>query len=263
MARAKASHSIGDCCSMTKLAMPSLCAASATKPERSPAASSMTRCGSSAPFTAMSMVARGLRLCRRWVSRSTVAASARSVFEITSRSARIACLRASAALPSADSPLTASTTVSTWSMWNSPPSARSVEKVCRIGPGSARPLVSITMRRNGGTTPCSRSNTRRRSAACRSVRVMQQTQPLPSSTVSSALSRTSTSSMPTAPNSLMMTAVPWPSGEERKRCNSVVLPLPRNPVTTVTGIFAPRSRLSRRPNGPASREGKRSSMDAG
>ena len=55
---------------------------------------------------------------------------------------------------------------------------------------------------------------------------MQQTQPLPSSTVSSALSRTSASSMPTAPNSLMMTAVPCPSGEARKRCSSVVLPLP-------------------------------------
>jgi len=95
------------------------------------------------------------------------------------------------------------------------------------------------------------------------VRTAQQTQPLPSSTVSSALSRTSASSMPTAPNSLMMTAVPCPSGDARNRCSSVVLPLPRNPLTTVTGILAPRSRLSRRPNGPASREGKRSSMDAG
>ena len=31
------------------------------------------------------------------------------------------------------------------------------------------------------------------------------------------------------------------------------------PVTMVTGIFAPRARLSLRPNGPASRDGKRSS----
>src|SRR6516165_8412573 len=55
-----------------------------------------------------------------------------------------------------------------------------------------------------------------------------------------------------------ITAVPWPSGETRKRRIKVVLPAPRKPVTTVTGMRAPRSRLSRRPNGPASREGKRS-----
>src|SRR5437660_3315188 len=89
---------------------------------------------------------------------------------------------------------------------------------------------------------------------------MQQTQPLPSSTVCSALSRTKASSMPTTPNSLTITAVPCPSGDSRNRRISVVLPAPRKPVTTVTGIRAPRSRLSLRPNKPASREGKRSSM---
>src|SRR6516164_2335615 len=59
--------------------------------------------------------------------------------------------------------------------------------------------------------------------------------------------------MPTVPYSLTITAVPWPSGETRKRRIKVVLPAPRKPVTTVTGMRAPRSRLSRRPNGPASR----------
>ncbi len=57
--------------------------------------------------------------------------------------------------------------------------------------------------------------------------------------------------MPTAPNSLTITAVPAPSGDLRKRRISVVFPAPRNPVTTVTGTRAPRSRLSLRPNGPA------------
>src|SRR5579863_5968369 len=88
---------------------------------------------------------------------------------------------------------------------------------------------------------------------------MQHRQPLPRRMVSSALSRTKASSMPTAPYSLTMTAVPRPSGDFRNRRISVVLPAPRNPVTTVTGILAPRSRFCRRPNGLASREGNRSS----
>ena len=59
-----------------------------------------------------------------------------------------------------------------------------------MGLGSARPLVSITMRRKSGSSPRSRSTTIRRSACCKSVRVMQHIQPLPSRTVSSALDRT-------------------------------------------------------------------------
>src|ERR1700739_854215 len=117
----------------------------------------------------------------------------------------------------------------------------------------------MTTRAKGGTVPRSRSKTRRRSATCKSVRVIQQTQPLPRRTISSVASRSSASSIPTAPNSLTITAVPCPSGEARKRRSSVVLPAPRKPVTTVTGIRAPRSRFNCRPNGPASREGKRSS----
>jgi hypothetical protein len=65
--------------------------------------------------------------------------------------------------------------------------------------------------------------------------------------------------MPTLPNSLTTTAVPSPSGVARKRRRSVVFPAPRKPVMMVTGIRAPRACLSLRPNGPASREGKRSS----
>src|SRR5262249_44978254 len=61
-------------------------------------------------------------------------------------------------------PPTASTTATTTSTWNSPPSARSVAKVCRIGPGSASPLVSINIRLNCGSVPCARSATRLRSA---------------------------------------------------------------------------------------------------
>ena len=122
--------------------------------------------------------------------------------------------------------------------------------------GSASPLVSITMRLKSGISPRSRSTTMRRKACCRSLRAMQHRQPLPSSTVSSALERISASSMPAAPNSLTTTAVPCPSGVPRNRRSSVVLPAPRKPVTTVTGMRGPRSRLSRRPNIPAAGEGK-------
>ena len=183
-----------------------------------------------------------------------------SVLVMTSRSARIACLRASADQSSVSPPVSASITVTTASTWNTSPSARSVAKVCRIGLGSASPEVSITTRLKSGISPRSRSTTMRRSACCRSVRVMQHRQPLPSSTVSSALARTSASSMPVAPNSLTTTAVPAPSGVARKRLSSVVLPAPRKPVSTVTGMRAPRSRLSRRPNWPAAGEGKISFM---
>ncbi len=115
-------------------------------------------------------------------------------------------------------------------------------------------------RANRGSVPCSRSDTSRRNAICRSERVVQHRQPLPSSVTSSVLARTSASSIPTAPNSLITTAVPCPSGDSRKRRTSVVLPAPRKPVTMVTGMRVPRACLSCRPNGPAAREGKRSSM---
>ena len=110
------------------------------------------------PFTATSIAARGLRSSSIAVSFLTVLPSAMSVFEMTMRSARIACLRASGAFSRFFSPVTASTTVSTTSMANSPPSARSVEKVCRIGLRSARPLVSISTRPKCGILPRSRSD---------------------------------------------------------------------------------------------------------
>src|SRR6266404_8498361 len=58
--------------------------------------------------------------------------------------------------------------------------------------------------------------------------------------------------MLTAPNSLTTTAVLAPSGRASNSRINVVLPAPRNPVTTVTGMRAPRGRRCRRPNGLAS-----------
>ncbi len=205
----------------------------------------------------MSMSARGLSVLSLAASAFLVRLSARSILVITRRSARIACLRASGALSRLRSPLTASTSVSTTSIANSPPSARSVEKVCRIGLMSASPLVSISTRSKCGILPRSRSATSLRSAICKSERVLQQMQPLPSSVISSVLDRSSASSMPTEPNSLMTSAVLRPSGVPRKRRTSVVFPAPRKPVTIVTGTRDPRSRFCRRPKRPADAEGKR------
>src|SRR5262249_52523593 len=96
----------------------------------------------------------GLSAVSRAVRRFTACGLARSVFAMTSRSARMICFRTSADHLSVSRPPTASTTATTTSTWNSPPSARSVAKVCRIGPGSASPLVSINIRLNCGSVPC-------------------------------------------------------------------------------------------------------------
>src|SRR5262249_55524253 len=103
---------------------------------------------------------------------------------------------------------------------------------------------------NCGSVPCARSATRLRSAFCRSERVLQHRQPLPSSVTSSVEARMSASSMPTLPNSLMMTAVPAPSGLARKRRTSVVLPAPRKPVAAGQGRAPARGALGPPPNGP-------------
>src|SRR5271168_5615373 len=60
-------------------------------------------------------------------------------------------------------------------------------------------------------------------------------QPLPINSTFSAACTIRRWSRPASPNSLTTTPVPWPSGVRRKRCTSVVLPLPRNPVTMKSG----------------------------
>ena len=198
--------------------MPSECEASATKPECRSIASRPGRCRSGIsdrcrPSPPCRSSARGLRS-------SSIAASFLTGLAVGEVGLRdddavgedrlLARLRRLVEIAAARSPRRPR--VSTTSMANSPPSARSVEKVCRIGLRSARPLVSISTRPKCGILPRSRSATSLRSAFCRSERVLQQRQPLPSSVTSSLLSRSSASSMPTAPNSLTISAVPLPSG---------------------------------------------------
>src|SRR6185295_19986501 len=75
----------------------------------------------------------------------------------------------------------------------------------------------------------------------KSSATVQQMQPLVSSTISpgaqalAAHSSTSPPSKPASPNSLTITAMRRPSACVSSERNSVVLPAPRNPVSTVTG----------------------------
>jgi hypothetical protein len=63
----------------------------------------------------------------------------------------------------------------------------------------------------------------------------QQMQPFASSTMSSSRETMSSPSMPISPSSLTMTAVRNPCALVRMCFTSVVFPLPRKPVMTVTG----------------------------
>src|SRR6516165_12365072 len=173
------------------------------------------------------------------------------------RSANAACFLASDMRSRFVSPATASTTQISPCKWNSRPSARSVAKVCNTGPGSARPEVSMITRTKLGTAPRARSANRARRVSCRSLRTLQQRQPLPSSTVASLLDRSSASSIPISPYSLTTTAVPAPSGLSSSALIRVVLPEPRKPVTATTGSRAPRARFCRRPKSDASLPPKR------
>src|ERR671933_776164 len=74
-------------------------------------------------------------------------------------------------------------------------------------------------------------------APTRSSLVLQQTHPFPSKTVRSSTRRRRWWSSPTSPNSLTRTAVLATDGSDNTLPRSVVLPLPRKPVTIVTGRF--------------------------
>src|SRR5215216_767599 len=107
--------------------------------------------------------------------------------------------------------------------------------VWRIGAGSARPVVSMTTRSSRGISPFWSMSRSSRRAPTRSSRVVQHTQPLPRRTVRSSTRRRRWWSRPTSPNSLTRTAVLAIDGSVSTLPRSVVLPLPRKPVTTVTG----------------------------
>ena len=83
--------------------------------------------------------------------------------------------------------LTASTVVTTPPSTSRPAMSASVINVCRIGAGSASPLVSITMRSNRVHRPSSRRRSRSCSVCAKSVRTLQHRQPVVSSMTLSSL----------------------------------------------------------------------------
>mmetsp|Transcript_150097 Transcript_150097/g.418194 ORF Transcript_150097/g.418194 Transcript_150097/m.418194 type:complete len:238 (-) Transcript_150097:348-1061(-) len=191
-----------------------------------------------------------------WIRFSTstnAASSTRSHLFKRIRSANATCSTASFSTPSGFSSsrcammCLASTTVRMPSKAMFFCTKSSAKKVWATGAGSARPVVSIS-------TP-SRSLpdfdtflTIFLRPAIRSPRTVQQMQPLFISTMFSSVVRgpvsRSSSSMPTSPNSFSMTAMRFPWFSFRIRFSKVVLPLPRNPVMTVTGTLSGFTRAS-------------------
>src|SRR3954469_5195792 len=94
----------------------------------------------------------------------------------------------------------------------------------------------MTKRRKGGSRPRSRRECRSLIAVESSPRIVQQTQPDCSITIVSSIRSSKWWSSPISPNSLISTAVSDNLGSSNSRCNSVVLPEPRNPVISVTGV---------------------------
>src|ERR1700722_4003530 len=109
-------------------------------------------------------------------------------------------------------------------------------KALSSGCGKARPDVSITMASTGQSPDSNLSMVGTKSSA-----TVQQMQPLVSSTMSpgaqalAAHSSTNPPSKPASPNSLTITAMRRPSAWVSSERSNVVLPAPRNPVSTVTG----------------------------
>src|SRR5690606_27124608 len=100
-----------------------------------------------------------------------------------------------------------------------------------------RPVVSMITRVKSMMSPLRRLTNRSRSVSCRSPRSTQHRQPLLSSIICSDETSTRSLSIACSPNSLTMTATRFMSGRFSSLLISVVLPLPRNPVTTLTGNF--------------------------
>src|SRR5437879_3894187 len=112
-----------------------------------------------------------------------------------------------------------------------------MKKLCATGPGSAMPVVSMITRSNLSLPESRRSFSSPR-MRIRSPRTVQQTQPLFISMICSPVSlRRIPFSTPASPNSFSITAMRWPCCSLRIRLTSVVLPLPKKPVSMVTGTM--------------------------
>src|SRR3712207_5101546 len=169
--------------------------------------------------------------------------SAMSVLVTTILSAAATCLKDSGLRSRWRLPFTASTVVRTRSTEKWCCKTGSVKIVWRIGAGSARPVVSTTTRFSRGISSLWSMFKSSMRASTRSSRVVQHTHPLPSRTVRSSTRRRRWWSGPPSPNSLTRTAVSDIEGSNSTLPRSVVFPLPRKPVTTVTGRLVPLSSM--------------------
>mmetsp|Transcript_22419 Transcript_22419/g.74309 ORF Transcript_22419/g.74309 Transcript_22419/m.74309 type:complete len:322 (+) Transcript_22419:160-1125(+) len=156
------------------------------------------------------------------------------------RSAKATCSTASFSTPSGFcssrccTMCFASTTVTKASSRARSLSTSSTKKVWATGAGSAKPVVSMMMPSNFATFFASFF-----SVSTRSPRTVQQMQPFMTSMISSSIFSLICglmifSSMPTSPNSFSMIANFMPWSPRSRWLSSVVLPLPRKPVSTVT-----------------------------
>mmetsp|Transcript_14006 Transcript_14006/g.41741 ORF Transcript_14006/g.41741 Transcript_14006/m.41741 type:complete len:300 (-) Transcript_14006:86-985(-) len=169
----------------------------------------------------------------------------RSILFSKRRSAKATCSSASFSAPSGFSSsrccsmCLASTSVTMPSSSKTAEISSSTKKVCATGAGSAMPVVSMMMA--SSALPDSWRALSFLSTMAKSARTVQQMQPFIISMSSSPSTRLamffwrSASSMPTSPNSFSITAMVLPCSAVRMWLSSVVLPLPRKPVSTVTG----------------------------
>mmetsp|Transcript_24604 Transcript_24604/g.33712 ORF Transcript_24604/g.33712 Transcript_24604/m.33712 type:complete len:281 (+) Transcript_24604:786-1628(+) len=191
-------------------------------------------------------IGANLLICRsRYSTRLKSAVSGiRSILFTSKRSAKATCSTASFSAPSGFSSSRCCSMCLASMRVTIPSSLKyfwivsSTKNVCATGAGSAMPVVSITTA--SSWSPFSRRFTSFFSTSIRSWRTVQQTHPLSISTISSSLCACMfffrrASSIPTSPNSFSITAIFRPCCCVRMWLRRVVFPLPRNPVSTVTG----------------------------
>mmetsp|Transcript_22019 Transcript_22019/g.49678 ORF Transcript_22019/g.49678 Transcript_22019/m.49678 type:complete len:381 (+) Transcript_22019:595-1737(+) len=180
-------------------------------------------------------------------TRTRSASETRSVLLRSIRSAKATCSTASFSAPSGFSSSRccsmcfASISVTIPSRRANSLTASSTKKVCATGAGSAMPVVSITIPSSLSLPDLTRFASLLRTTM-RSCRTVQQMQPFIISMISSSACilvffERRASSMPISPNSFSMTAIFFPCVAVRIWFSNVVFPLPRKPVSTVTGTL--------------------------
>mmetsp|Transcript_23792 Transcript_23792/g.62339 ORF Transcript_23792/g.62339 Transcript_23792/m.62339 type:complete len:322 (-) Transcript_23792:94-1059(-) len=199
-------------------------------------------------FSLRMIGAKALMPFRRCSTATNSGSVARSILFSRMRSAKATCSTASFSAPSGFSSSRcwmmcfASTSVMIPSNLANAATFGSTKKVCATGAGSAMPVVSITMPSSFKVPACTRFASLS-STTTKSCLTVQQMHPFIISMISSSACIlvfffSKSSSMPTSPNSFSITANFLPCCCVRMWFNNVVLPEPRNPVSTVTGTLS-------------------------